>query len=178
VPVSLECGGTCSSGKTRPFSGAGPNTLGLGIPCTFRPESQLGLRSLPSSPSSLPPPGRQFARLTREGDVEGDVGTIGKSVRWRTADRRILPVRPNNARAREIASPTKSSLSQEGNFRGFGARRVHVPSKAQLPKVLVGPGVTSPKSRPPGCRAGHAGHESFPLVLPGPYLLASTRSWR
>jgi|SRR5664280_1139983 len=74
--------------------------------------------------------------------------------------------------------PTESSLSQEGNFRDFGARRVHVLSKAQLPKVLVGPGVPSPKSRPPGCRAGHAGHESFPLVLPGPYLLASTRSWR
>src|SRR5664280_2297725 len=47
---------------------------------------------------------------------------------------------------------TESSLSQEGNFRDFGARRVHVLSKAQLPKVLVGPGVTSPKSRPPGCR--------------------------
>src|SRR5664279_4179002 len=74
--------------------------------------------------------------------------------------------------------PTESSLSQEGNFRDFWARRVHVPSKAQLPKVLAGPGVTSPKSRPPGCRAGHAGHESFPLVLPGPYLLVSTRSWR
>jgi len=69
------------------------------------------------------------------------------------------------------ASPTESSLSQEGNFRDFWARRVHVPSKAQLPKVLAGPGVTSPKSRPPGCRAGHAGHESFPLVLPGPLLV-------
>src|SRR5664280_1204938 len=65
----------------------------------------------------------------------------------------------------------ESSLCQEGNFRDFWARRVHVPSKAQLPKVLVGPGVTSPKSRPPGCRAGHAGYESFPLVLPGPLLL-------
>jgi hypothetical protein len=29
-----------------------------------------------------------------------------------------------------------------------------------------GPGVTSPKSRSSGCRAGHAGYESFPLVLP------------
>ena len=34
----------------------------------------------------------------------------------------------------------------------------------------MGPGVTSPKSRPPGCRADHAGYESFPLVLPGPLL--------
>ena len=29
----------------------------------------------------------------------------------------------------------------------------------------------SPKSRPPGCRADRAGHESFPLVLPGPLVV-------
>ena len=41
-----------------------------------------------------------------EGDVGGDVGSGGKPPRWRTADRRILPVRPNIAIARVKASPT------------------------------------------------------------------------
>src|SRR5215207_11334978 len=44
------------------------------------------------------------------------------------------------------------------------------PSDVGCPSVGLGPGVTSPKSRPQGCRAGHAGFESFPLVLPGPLL--------
>jgi hypothetical protein len=32
-------------------------------------------------------------------------------------------------------------------------------------RLCGGPGVTSPKSRPSGCRADHAGNESFPSVF-------------
>jgi hypothetical protein len=77
-----------------------------------------------------------------------------------------------------LTDPQRILFESRGHFGGVRARRIHVPSKAQMPKVSVGPGVTSPKSRSSGCRAGHAGYESFPLVLPGPYLCASTRSWR
>src|SRR5674476_154437 len=57
------------------------------------------------------------------------------------------------------------------------------PSMGAAAYGVVGPGVTSPKSRPSGCRAGHAGYESFPFVLPGPALLrrapgAGRRCWR
>jgi hypothetical protein len=48
--------------------------------------------------------------------------------------------------------------------------------------VVSGSGVTGPKSRPSGCRVGHAGlHESFLSVLPDPpyrRVVTSTRSWR
>ena len=42
------------------------------------------------------------------------------------------------------------------------------------PSVGLGPGVTSPKSRLQGCRAGHAGFEPFPPVLPGPLLAGAS----
>jgi hypothetical protein len=48
---------------------------------------------------------------------------------------------------------------------------------AQMRRLCGGPGVTSPKSRPSGCRADHAGYESFPSVLPDPFW-ASRTSWR
>ncbi len=48
----------------------------LGVPSTSRLESQLGLRSLPSSPSSLPSPGRELA--ARPGRVTLRV-TLGRS---------------------------------------------------------------------------------------------------
>jgi len=50
--------------------------------------------------------------------------------------------------------------------------------------LVAGPGVTSPKNRLSGCETGHAGLESFLLVLPDPrkfqraMRLASTMSWR
>ena len=53
----------------------------------------------------------------------------------------------------------ESSLSQDlylGHFKG----RIEIkPSRetAQVHRISVGPGVTSPKSRPSGCRADHAG---------------------
>ena len=53
----------------------------------------------------------------------------------------------------------------------FGRVRSSRHRTALMPKVWWGPGVTSPKSRSSGCRAGHAGHESFPHVLPGPFVL-------
>ena len=79
----------------------------------------------------------------------------------------------------EVACPTTNPLCVKGAISGpFGRDDPDRRRGARMPKGLVGPGVTSPKSRPPGCRAGHAGYESFPLVLPGPYFWVSMRSWR
>ncbi len=44
--------------------------------------------------------------MTREGDVERDVGKVGQPSHGGTADLRILPVRPNNATTWVKASPT------------------------------------------------------------------------
>jgi hypothetical protein len=81
------------------------------------------------------------------------------------------------------AAQNESSLSQVGNFEGVRARQIGPPSRGATAYGVVGPGVTSPKSRSSGCRAGHAGYESFPSVLPGPTLLrrapgAGRRCWR
>ena len=69
------------------------------------------------------------------------------------------------------AAQNESSLSQVGNCEGFRARQISPPSRDATAYGVVGPGVTSPKSRSSGCRAGHAGYESFPSVLPGPTWL-------
>ena len=55
----------------------------------------------------------------------------------------------------------ESSLCQDPDFRRFRARRTGRHETAQPRRLVSGPGVTSPKSRPSGCRAGHAGKSRF-----------------
>jgi hypothetical protein len=66
-------------------------------------------------------------------------------------------------------APYESSLSQAPISGGSGRDESTRHATAQLHRLVSGPGVTSPKSRPSGCRADHAGHESFPSVLPDPF---------
>ena len=69
-------------------------------------------------------------------------------------------------------------FESRGQFGCCSGATNRAPVKGRNCLKLGGPGGASPKSRPPGYRAGHAGYESFPLVLPGPYLWASMSSCR
>ena len=102
--------------------------------------------------------------------------------RWRSVHRAERS-RHNLVGAIDGRVQNESSLSQVGNFEGVRAQQISPPSTGATAYGVVGPGVTSPKSRSSGCRAGHAGYESFPFVLPGPTLLrrapgAGRRCWR
>ena len=81
------------------------------------------------------------------------------------------------------SSPVRILFESRPQFPGGSGRdRSTRHATAQLHRLFGGPGVTSPKSRPSGCRADHAGNESFPSVLPDPFghrrPAGGTRRWR
>ena len=94
---------------------------------TSRPESQLGLKSLQASAPSLPRSDRQL--VAWPGRVT--LRRVDKLPRWWTAERRILPVRPNIVITRVKVPPTR-------HFRGNDERPGHAPKQWDYVRAPAG----------------------------------------
>jgi len=86
----------------RPCIGAIRTIVDSAFPSIVRPESQRGTRSHGCNPPCQH--GREICPLTREGDVEGDAGSVGTPPCRRTVDRGYFSDRPNIAITRVKAS--------------------------------------------------------------------------